>query len=99
MQSCPTSGINSVVHDGLLAEHPRVKSGCTTDGKDCEVKSTGAKASFWYLSPNAKELTVEISSLVPQSHKVDRLVLEKQYLLFDLEIARPPQGLPRLIGR
>ncbi len=73
---------------------------CTTDGKDCMVKSTGAKASFWYngpmlvnmetekkgdvfryrmsLSPNAKELTVEISSLVPASDKVDKLVLAKQ---------------------
>ncbi len=56
------------------------------------MKSTGAKASvnmetekkgdvFRYrmtLSPNAKELTVEISCLVPLSDKVDRLVLEKQ---------------------
>ena len=30
------------------------------------------------LSPDSKELTVEISSLVPQSDKSDKLVLEKQ---------------------
>ena len=73
---------------------------CTTDGKECAVKGTGAKASFWYngpmlvnmetakkgdvfryrmkLSPDAKELTVEISCLVPQSDKVDKLILAKQ---------------------
>lgn len=73
---------------------------CPTDGKECLVKSTGAKASFWYngpmlvnmetakrgdvfryrmkLSPDAKELTVEILSLVPQSDKIDKLVLAKQ---------------------
>lgn len=74
---------------------------CTTDGKECEVPQTKAKASFWYngpmlvsmesqrngsnvlrqrlkLSPDSKELTVEISSLVPPSDKSDKLVLEKQ---------------------
>jgi hypothetical protein len=74
---------------------------CTTDGKECEVPQTKAKASFWYngpmlvgmetqrngsnvlrqrlkLSPDSKELTVEISSLVPQSDKADKLVLEKR---------------------
>ena len=73
---------------------------CTTDGKDCNVKSTGAKASFWYngpmlvnmetdkkggvfryrmkLSSDAKELTIEISCLVPASDKVDKLVLAKR---------------------
>jgi hypothetical protein len=30
------------------------------------------------LSPDAKQLTVEISSLVPASDKVDKLVLMKQ---------------------
>ena len=73
---------------------------CTTDGKECIVKSTGAKASFWYngpmlmnmetakkgdvfryrmkLSPDAKELIVEITCLVPQTDKVDKLVLAKK---------------------
>src|SRR5271165_971779 len=63
---------------------------CTTDGKECEVPETKAKASFWYngpilvsmetqhngasiirerltISPGAKLLNVEISSLVPLS--------------------------------
>lgn len=30
------------------------------------------------LSPDAKELTVEISCLVPQSDKVDKLILAKR---------------------
>lgn len=74
---------------------------CTTDGKECEVAGTKAKASFWYngpmlismetqhngsavirqrlkLSQDSKQLTVEISSLVPQSDKIDKLVFEKQ---------------------
>jgi hypothetical protein len=73
---------------------------CTTDGKECIVKSTGAKASFWYngpmlvnmetekkgdvfryrmkLSSDAKELTIEVSCLVPQNDKVDKLVLAKR---------------------
>jgi|SRR5579884_1817108 len=74
---------------------------CTTDGKDCDVGGTKAKASFWYngpmlvsmeterngssvirqrmkLSQDSKELTVEISSLVPQSDKTDKLVFQRQ---------------------
>ncbi len=78
----------------------RISYACPTDGKECDVPDTGAKASFWYngpvlvsmetekkggsvvrqrlsLSPDSKELTLEISSLVPQSDKSDKLVLEK----------------------
>lgn len=74
---------------------------CTTDGKECDVSGTKAKASFWYngpmlvsmetqhnggnvirqrlkLSEDSKQLTVEISSLVPQSEKMDKLVLDRQ---------------------
>lgn len=74
---------------------------CPTNGVDCTVPETGAKASFWYngpmlvnmetekkggsvirermkLSPDSKQLTVEISSLVPASDKVDKFVLQKQ---------------------
>ena len=74
---------------------------CTTDGKECQVAGTKAKASFWYngpmlvsmetqhngsnvirqrlkLSPDSKELTMEISSLVPQSDKIDKLVFARQ---------------------
>lgn len=74
---------------------------CTTDGRECVVPQTKAKASFWYngpmlvsmeterngtsvlrerlkLSPDSKQLIVEISSLVPQSDKTDKLILEKQ---------------------
>ena len=79
----------------------KVTYDCTTDGKECEVPGTNAKASFWYngpmlvsmeterngravirqrlkLSQDSKQLTLEISSLVPQSGKVDKLVLDKQ---------------------
>jgi hypothetical protein len=79
----------------------KVTYNCATNGSECSVPETGAKASFWFngpmlvnmetekkggsvirermkLSPDAKQLTVEISSLVPASDKVDKLVLMKQ---------------------
>ncbi len=79
----------------------KISYNCPTDGKECDVPETGAKASFWYngpvlvsmetekkggsvvrqrlsLSPDSKQLTLEISSLVPQSDKSDKLVLTKQ---------------------
>lgn len=93
----------NINEDETLADgkERKVTYECTTDGKDCEVPATKAKASFWYngpmlvsmetqhngssvlrerlkLSSDSKQLTLEISSLVPASDKTDKLVLDKQ---------------------
>jgi len=91
----------NISEDEVVGGKPRnVVYDCTTDGKDCAVKATGAKASFWYngpmlvsmetekkgdvfryrmkLSPDAKQLVVEVSCLVPTTDKIDKLVLEKR---------------------
>jgi hypothetical protein len=79
----------------------KIAYACTTDGKECDVSGTKAKASFWYngpmlvsmetqrnggsvirqrlkLSQDSKQLTVEISSLVPKTDKMDKLVFDRQ---------------------
>jgi hypothetical protein len=88
---------NETLADG---KERKVTYACTTDGKECEVPETKAKASFWYngsmlvsmetqhngdvlrhrlkLSPDSKQLTIEVSSLVPASDKTNKLVLAKQ---------------------
>jgi hypothetical protein len=96
-------GTINIDEDQMLADGRERKLDyvCTTDGKECEVSGTKAKASFWYngpmlvsmetqhnggsvirqrlkLSQDSKQLTLEISSLVPRSEKTDKLVLNKQ---------------------
>lgn len=103
MQITEKDGRININEEEKLADgkERKITYACTTDGKECEVPETGAKASFWYngpmlvsmetekkggnvirqrlkLSPDSKQLTVEISSLVPRVDKSDKLVLEKQ---------------------
>lgn len=77
----------------------KVEYKCTTDGKECKVSGSKAKASFWYngamlvemetrgdnvtryrmkLSDDGKTLTVDTTSIVPQSTQADVLVFHKQ---------------------
>ena len=77
----------------------KIELKCTTDGKECNVPSEKAKASFWYNGPmlvemetkgdNAtryrlklmdagKSLNVEVTYIVPQTEKSDKLVFSKQ---------------------
>lgn len=93
----------NINEDEKLADGKELKMtySCPTDGQDCKVPETGAKASFWYngpmlvkmetekkgtsvvrqrlkLSPDTKTLTVEISQIVPQTDKIDKLIFAKQ---------------------
>lgn len=77
----------------------KIEYKCTTDGKECKVSGSKAKASFWYngamlvqmetrgdnvtryrmkLSDDGKTLTVDSTSIVPQSAQGDVLVFHKQ---------------------
>ena len=77
----------------------KIELKCTTDGKECNVPSEKAKASFWYNGPmlvemetkgdnatryrlklvdDGKVLNVEVTYIVPQIEKPDKLVFSKQ---------------------
>ena len=77
----------------------KIELKCTTDGKECNVPSEKAKASFWYNGPmlvemetrgdnatryrlklmdDRKTLNVEVTYIVPQTEKADKLVFSKQ---------------------